>query len=345
MVVSGLVAALAAACVSALFFSSFGRNPRGVIDSATAYFYYFGRASGEGVAGRHVQWWDYYLRILFWWRRGGGPVWSEASIAAFALAGLAAAALGKGLPSAHLPMARFLSIYTLVMTVVYSSLPYKTPWCALGFLHGMILLAGIGVTVLVRVLPAPPLKAAAVVLAAAAVGHLSWQAWRASFAHCADPGNPYVYAHTTRDVPLLAQRIEALAARHPDGEAMHIQVICPDHDYWPLPWYFRRLSRVGWFDHVAGGPAAPLMVVQPQMEGALVKKLFEASPPGQRRLYVPLPPEKGGADWQLRPRVPLRVFVRLDLWEAYHARRAGGVALAEPVLELAPTFPFQRRRQ
>ena len=36
------------------------------------------------------------------------------------------------------------------MLVVYSAIPYKTPWCLLGFLHGMILLAGVGAVVLVR---------------------------------------------------------------------------------------------------------------------------------------------------------------------------------------------------
>ena len=41
-------------------------------------------------------------------------------------------------------MLRFLGFYTLLMATAYSVIPYKTPWCLLGFLHGMVLLAGIG---------------------------------------------------------------------------------------------------------------------------------------------------------------------------------------------------------
>jgi hypothetical protein len=131
-----------------------------------------------------------------------------------------------------------------------------------------------------------------------------------------------VYVHTTSDVPLLAQRIQELAAVHPDGPAMHVQAICADHDYWPLPWYLRALRRVGWHDRVPAGPAAPLLITQPSLETALAKKLYQDLPPGERRLYVPLPHEPEDRDWLLRPRAPLRVFVRLDLWEAYQALRA-----------------------
>jgi len=74
--ISVLVVLLVAANVSILLFSSFMANPRGVLDSVTTYFHYLGRASGEGSVGRHVYPWDYYLRVLFWWQRGEGPVWS-----------------------------------------------------------------------------------------------------------------------------------------------------------------------------------------------------------------------------------------------------------------------------
>jgi len=322
LVPAGLVVLVTGAGVSMLLFSSFFDNPRGVVDSVTAYVHYFGRASGEGSAGPQAHPWYYYLSILFWWHRPGGRVWTEASIAALALVGLVAAALGKGLKPAQLPMARFLSIYTVLMTAVYSAMPYKTPWCALGLLHGMILLAGVGAVVLVRVIPTYPLKAVAIALLVAAAGHLSWQAYRASFVEYEDPANPYVYVHTTGDVPLLAERVREIAAVHADGAAMHVQVICPDDDYWPLPWYLRDLSRVGWFNRMPQGPAAPVIITWPEMEPSLVEYLYRRQPPGQRHLYVPIPREGRDGDWLLRPNVPLRAYVRLSLWEAYLAAGA-----------------------
>jgi uncharacterized protein (TIGR03663 family) len=320
---AALTVVLVAAVVSVLFFSSFGRHPHGVIDSITAYFHYLGRAAGQGSAGRHVSTADYYFRLLFWWRHGAGPVWTEVSIGVLALIGLGTAAAGRGIQPGHLPRARFLGVFTVIMTAVYSFLPYKTPWCVLGMAHGMILLAGIGMAALVRLAPTPALKAAILVAFALAVGHLAWQSWRTSFLAYENPSNPFVYAHTTRDIPRLAQRIEQLAAAHADGRAMHIQAICAADDYWPLPWYLRGFHRVGWFDHVPPGSAAPVIITQPGMEAALTAKLYQQAPPGQRYIYMPLGPSEHTRDWLLRPNVPLRLSVRLDLWEKWREVQSG----------------------
>jgi len=317
LLLAGLVVVLTATGVSALFFSSFLDNPRGVVDSYTTYFHYLGRASGEGSEGSQVHGPEYYFRVLFWWHRPGGAVWTEATIAALALVGMVAGVFGRGLGPVRPTTVRFLAVYTLLLTAIYSALPYKTPWCALGFLHGMILLAGVGATVLVRAAPGYALKAAAILLLAVAAGHLAWEAHLASFVAYEDANNPYVYAHTTSDVPLLVQRVEAIGAAHPDGREMPIQVICPDDDYWPLPWYLRGFRRAGWFGRMPHGPPAPLIITQPEMEPSLIKYLYKDQPPGQRRLYVPVANEPEGEDWQLRPYVPLRMYARLDLWEAY----------------------------
>jgi predicted membrane-bound mannosyltransferase len=319
-VLAGLLVALIAMVVSAAFFSSFGRNPRGVIDSFTTYAHYIDRATGQGTAGRHDHPADYYFLVLFWWKHGRGPIWSELAIAAFALAGLAAAALGRGLAPRHVPLARFLAIFTVVTTAVYSLISYKTPWCAIGLLHGMILLAGVGMTVLIRITPSSTLKCVVFSVMAAAVGHLAWQSWQAGLVACDDPDNPYVYAHATGDVPALADRLAEVASADPNHDEVGIQVICPDDDYWPLPWYLRDLQYVGWFSELPAGMPAQVIVIQAQLEPALIKKLYEEAPPGQRYLYMPLTQSGESRDWLLRPHVPLRAYVRSDLWE--HYRRA-----------------------
>jgi len=328
LALAGAVVAVTAAGTSALLFSSFLDNPRGVIDSITAYSHYLGRASGEGSVGRQDHPWHYYLRILFWWHQPGGAIWSEASVAVLAVVGLVAGTLGKGIHPARLAMVRFLGVYTVLMTVAYCVLSYKTPWCGLGFFHGMLLLAGVGATVLVRASRGYVLKGVTIALLAAAVGHLAWQAYGASYVAYADPHNPFVYAHTTDDVPVVARRVKEIAACHPDGKGMHVQVVCADNDFWPLPWYLRDFGRVGWFGGMPEGRAAPVIITQPEMEPELTKYLYEEQPPGKRYLYVPVPPagEEAGKveDWELRPHVPLRVYVRLDLWEAYRAGRADG---------------------
>ena len=315
-----------AAAVALLLFSSFFSNPRGVVDSVAAYGHYVGRGLGRHDAAWHAHPWHYYLRILLWSHAPGGAVWTEATILLLAAVGFVGAARRKGLGGANVHLVRFLGIYTLGLAVIYSALPYKTPWCMLGFLHGMILLAGVGAAVLVRAAPGRAVKVALVGLMLAALAHLSWQAWRASFVDYEDPGNPYAYVQATSDVLLLTRRIEDVAEAHPAGLSMPIQVICPGNDYWPLPWYLRAFGRTGWLERVPDGPLAPLLILKPEVEPALVARLFGDRPPGERALYVDLLADLPGGEVELRPNVPLRAFVRADLWEAYAARGASGQA-------------------
>jgi hypothetical protein len=165
------------------------------------------------------------------------------------------------------------------------------------------------------------LKTAAAAVLALAVAQLEWQAHRASFVAYEDPGNPYVYAHTTSDVPLLAQCIREIAAVHPDRLGMHVQVVCPDDDHWPLPWYLRDFTSVDWAPKIPRGPAAPLIITKPEMEQKLAEYLYVKQPPGQRYLYVPVPRD-GDGEWRLRPNVFLRPYVRLELLETFQAGRA-----------------------
>lgn len=319
LVVAGIVASLVSISLSALLFSSFFQNPRGIYDSYATYGHYLEQAAGEGNAGQHVYPWHYYLRILCWWPSDNASVWSEAPIAILAMIGMGAGAVGRSVSPSHMPYVRFLSIYTIVMTVAYAVIPYKTPWCALGFWHGVILLAGVGAATLVRLSLRYVSRGLILLVLAAAIAYLTSQSYRASFSACASPGNPYVYAHTTHDVSQLARQIESLAEHHPDGRDMHVQVLCPDDDYWPLPWYLRGLPRTAWFRGMPQGPPAPVIVTQQSLVPALTKYLYRDQPPGQRHLYVPLPSPLDNGQWQLRPYVPLEVYVRRDLWERYEA--------------------------
>ncbi len=284
----------------------------------TTYFYYLGRASGEGSTGRHVYPPWYYFEHLFWYRRFGGPLWTELALGVLALVGAAAAVAGQRLADIDRSTARFLAVYTVAMTVIYAAMPYKTPWCALGFLHGMILLAAVGAVVLVRAAPRAGIKVLGSGLLIVACSHLAWQSWRASFQQYEHPGNPYVYSQTTNDVPRLVEKIEQFAQTRPDGWSTHLQVFCPEDDYWPLPWYLRRFTRVGWFHDTPSGRPAPIIVTQPACESMLLQYLYVQQPPGKRDLFGPLPVMEGDREIYLRPHVVLRTYVRLDDWNEFN---------------------------
>jgi predicted membrane-bound mannosyltransferase len=305
-----LLAGLAAVSAAALFFSSFLTRPTGVVDGVRAYAFYLRRA---GATSWHLHPWSYYLELLVPWRAAGPPLWTEGLIVVLAVAGGAAGWTGHRAAGADPRGVRFLALYTLLLLVAYSAIPYKTPWCLLGFLHGMILLAGVGAVVLVRSMPGGAARALAVALLAAGAVHLGGQAFLASFRFAADPRNPYVYAHTGTDVFEIVRRVKDLARAHPDGPALRIQVVSREN-LWPLPFYLRGLPRVEWWTGVDdASPAAPVVLITPEMEPALVRKLYDLPPPGERELYISI----FERPVEIRPAVELRGYAAAGLWDAY----------------------------
>ena len=325
---SHLIAGLAAGVIiSALFFSSFFSNPGGILDSIRTYATYFNRAGGGNL---HLHPWHYYLKMLIYSRYGGGPIWTEAIIVFLAAVGFIAAMLRKGPASVNIQLLRFIAFYTLILTVIYSAIPYKTPWCVLGFLHGMILLAGVGAVVLVRLLPNVLPRLIILCLLFDTSAHLTWQAYRCNYRYYADSRNPYVYAHPTTDVFTVVQRVEEMARamekmnqENPDKVKMHIQVICPGKDYWPLPWYFRRFEKgiIDWWDQAdVNTPSAPLIIASPEVEAALTNKLYNLTPTKDRQMYLFLF-DKPYYMW-LRPKIKLLGFVRTDVWNYFYQQQA-----------------------
>jgi uncharacterized protein (TIGR03663 family) len=308
-----LLAGAAALAVAAIWLSSFGRNPRGPLDGLLTYLPWVNRAVGQSP---HVHPWYYYLSLLGFWRAADGPWWSEGLILGLAVVG-GLIVLGPLAPRVVTEIgqspARWIEFCSLLLTVAYAAIPYKTPWCLLGFLHGTILLAGAGVVYLVRAVRGATLKAVAGVLLVSAMAHLGWQAFSGSFRFPADPRNPYVYAHTGTDVFEIVGRLKDLARAHPDGAAIPVQVISREN-LWPLPWYLRDFSRVGWWNGVSDeAAAAPVIVVTPDMEPALARRLYELPPPGERELYVSV----FEAPVSLRPGVALRGYAAKSLWDAF----------------------------
>ena len=309
-----VAAVFAGVAVSLLFHSSFLTNLGGIADSFRTYTTYFERAGNNRI---HDHTWYYYLKMLIYSRYGSGPVWTEALIVLLAGVGVIAVLTKKGLPGAvNIDLLRFIAFYTLAMVALYSAIRYKTPWCMLGFLHGMILLAGLGAVVLIRLTPnvVPRLIVASLLLEAS--GHLLWQAYVGSYWYQADSRNPYVYAHPTMEVFEIVKRVEEYTHTREDGHNIPIEVICPGDDYWPLPWYFRSFPHVLWANKVDERTGrAPLILASPAVEADLAERFYDESVPfEQRQMYLYLF-DRPYYVW-LRPQVELLGFVRKDLWES-----------------------------
>jgi uncharacterized protein (TIGR03663 family) len=236
------VAAAAALLVAFVFYSSFFRYPGGLVESVRAFDIYLDRGVG---AGPHTQPAAYYLRLLTY-SSSGGLWWSEGLVVALAAAGVMAAFRTR---DAFWP--RYVAFYTLIACAGFSAIAYKTPWNLLPFYAGAVIMAGYGAAAIVGAVGSRPVRALLAAALLVAAFHLATQDWRANFRYQADPRNPYVYAQTVPDFLRLSARVAAVAAAHPDREGMLVKVIAGPYEQWPMPWYFRRLTRVGYWTSAA----------------------------------------------------------------------------------------------
>jgi uncharacterized protein (TIGR03663 family) len=289
-------------CVAFLFFSSFFQNPKGILDSVLSFQNYFTKA---GEAGFHVYPWPYYLKMLAFSRYGSGPVWSEGFILVLVVFG-GVGAFHPRWPRESSPLfMRFVFFFTLLATAIYSAIPYKTPWNMLPFFVGFILLAGNGAAFLLDRSKNLASWSLILVILCAGIFHLGYQAYSASFRYFADPCNPYVYAHTSTDFLNLVQRVDDIARYHPEGKDLMIKVVTHPDEAWPLPWYLRGYTKVGyWQEADAAGPVEDVPVVISSID--MTEKI-------QNKLLKTHQEEYFG----LRPEVLLAVYIRSDLWEKF----------------------------
>ncbi len=286
-----------------VFFSAFFSNSKGLLDSIKTYSPWLHRTAG---ASPHIHPWYYYLVRLAFFQVKGGPIWSEGLVLVLAVVGIFAAFTRKGLSGSNPTFLRFLSFYSLVLAAIYSALPYKTPWCLINFWHGLILLAGVGAVAIFQWAKTRPLKIAVGILVLAGAGQLSLQAWHTS-AWQSDEDlpkyrqNPYVYSQTSPDLLELVALVDAIANKTHSGNDLIIEVISPESDYWPLPWYLRRFHHVGWWSSLPDQTLAPVMIVSTKLGADLEEKKTH-------RMV---------GRFELRPQTFLELYVRADLWRAY----------------------------
>ncbi|MHC4248491.1 MAG: flippase activity-associated protein Agl23 [Planctomycetota bacterium] len=332
-------AAGVALAVSFILYASFFANMRGPVDSVLTYFVSAERAVGPSVHGHP---WHYYLKLLAWTKYGRYPSYTEGLIIALAVVGGAAAFVRRGAflqgtggadgdaggetakaaaPSrlawiadsvgardgTDVHLARFLAGYTLALVVIYSAVPYKTPWCALSFLHGMVLLAGIGAVALVRAMPRAALRIAVASVLAAGTVHLAWQSHRWNFRFAAARFNPFNYAPTSSDLLNLVRLVEKISALSPRGREVHIRVIAPES--WPLPWYFRPYANVDYWPELPAKPDAAVVIAAADAPADVKARLATG--------YV-------AGYYGLRPGVTLTLHVRKDLWAEFLERAPSG---------------------
>lgn len=253
----------------AMLYSSFGTNVGGLSDSLIAFGHYFERGmGGNPSAADHLHPWYYHLLRLLWIQDDRGFIWSYGLV-------LLMAAIG-GYHWRARDLTGFLVRYGLLLLLMYSLIPYKTPWLVMGPLYVILLLAGFGAAKLFHSVSSRAGMTAAVIAISIIVAYQATQTWRACYVHPAHPRNPYVYSQTSPDLLGLVQRGRELSDLAQVGKDELLGVYA---DYpWPLPWYWRDLPVVGYWETLPESFYAQpprVFVISPKLAESLSPELAE----------------------------------------------------------------------
>jgi predicted membrane-bound mannosyltransferase len=220
-----------------LLFTWFGRNWSVFADLWRAISRFAARAGGEG----HEKPFGYYFHLL------------DPMLVLFIVAvGGAYAAVCDVVNRLRKPPL-LLIIYGLVIFLIYSAIPYKTPWLALNLWLPLALACGLGVAAFWEHINTVAGRWVVGIAGVFLLATLAAQTKVLVFDRPADENNPYAYAHTGEDLLGLPPRLEQLARERKLAQP-RIAVIAADA--WPLPWYLRKFSNVGyWQPGQETGPA------------------------------------------------------------------------------------------
>jgi len=291
---------LAAAIVNIILFSSFFTNASGPMDSFRTYIPWFTRAAGETP---HNWPWYYYLKYYFFFTRDGGPFFTEAIILPFSMLGIWAG-FKDHFNSPIRRLSIFLTGYTLILAAIYCVISYKTPWCFIAVIQGLILLAGLGFRYAMTTWKNKIVQTIVLVLLIGGSIHLVYQAHLLNDVYYEEPKNPHVYAHTISDAKRIVRTVDLLSQAMPKGKLPLTQVIAKNNDCWPLPWYLRKYENfTGYYATVPEQVIGDIIILSPEFTG----KIKEIA--GDQYQFAGF--------YGFRPKVFFQVAVKKELWKEY----------------------------
>ena len=195
----------------------------------------------------------------------GGLVFEQVGFAVLVLAGLGVAPASGGPP-----LLRWAAAYSGLVLVALSATPYKTPW------HAVHLVAGLRAPGRRRRRRAFAGEAAAGGLAGRRGARGARDAWPSrptgsTRAYASDARNPYRLRPQLAGRPQIHGPGRRRARAAPGGP---VRVI--SEEYWPLPWYFRGLGRVGYWTRPPADCDGALVVASAGQADAVRSRLHGA---------------------------------------------------------------------
>jgi len=279
LVVNIVIALTVFVALYLLFYSSFFSNYKGINDSLQTFTIW--KKTGNEA---HVHPAEQYL---IWLVRQESPLLFLGAI------GAAIAVLRP-----RNSLALFCALWSFGLIAAYSLIPYKTPWLVLNFIVPLALIAGYAIQAIYE-LDRRRLRLAASFLLLA-VGIAVYQSIDLNFINYDNDNEKYVYvyAHTKRHTIDLVNEVERIA-KESSGNTTGITIVSPD--YWPLPWYFRNFTRVGYYGRMAAS-TEPVIIANANQKDEVDTNFGH--------LYEQVPGPDPGATFELRPGVSLILYQR-----------------------------------
>lgn len=271
--------------LNVLFYSSFFKNyPQGVYDSLRTF--QFWTKTGK-VSHVHPP-----TTYIYWFIRQESPTLLLATIGA-------AMVVWKPRNS----FALFAALWGFGILAAYSLISYKTPWLGLNFIIPLALIAGYALQMIWE--EAGRQLGLIIGILVVAVGISGYQTIDLNFFNYDndDQYYVYVYAHTRRETLAMLREIDRVVERTKQGGQTGITIVAPE--YWPLPWYFRDFTRVGYNGRMTA-TTEPIIIAS-EGQGAEMESTF-----GERYKQVSSGLNPAGT-YSLRPGVNFLLYVRQDL--------------------------------
>jgi hypothetical protein len=250
--------ALAFAASAGLLYSSFFRNPKGVLDAFRTFAFWTRTAvrDHEGPWNQHILWLHEADPVLVY-------------------LGFAGVCLALLLRRSFLGV--LAAVWTILIFFAYGVVKYKTPWLGLNMLLPLAICAGYlihelaGLNFLSGRLS---LKPVAIFLALSAVGFSATTSFDLETKKYDDETHPYVYAHTQRTFLNFVRLIETQAARLGTGKDTGIAIFAPEN--WPLAWYLRDYTKVGYWGEFKTDVDVDMYVAAVSQDPQMALKLGDA---------------------------------------------------------------------
>ena len=305
--------------VSVMFYSSFFTHPKGPVDSVTSLVSHVGRGLGivefpdHMTSGKgHAKESTYYLQNMLghfprklsstfkdiYKNNSARPISEVLMVVGVFLTFFFRKKFIGRLGRGHL----FFGVNSITLLLVYSFIPYKTPWCAQVISYAFMLSASIS---FVRVfnLKKKSIKVSSyLVVAVLFIDMFRQGTLITDKKFCVSDRNQFAYSHAVYDVERLGERVAEFSEITGQDSEMPIHFLTGE--YWPMPWYLRTFKNIGYWEDqrpTTDLSKLPIIITTPDKE-TLCNELSKSH------------------ESELRSRLPgywLQVFYRKGLWKEY----------------------------